>query len=77
MESALWDRYACGGLPPAASVMVAYSFWVNVRFSRLWLSGIFLSAISAALAIGFLLSNFPWFQTRSTAVSVTSVPSFQ
>jgi hypothetical protein len=51
MESALWDCRACGGLPPAAGVRVAYSFWLSARYSCLRLSGVFVSTISAALAV--------------------------
>jgi hypothetical protein len=51
MESALWDRGACGGLPPAAGVRVAYSLWLSARYSWLWLKSVFVSTISAALAV--------------------------
>lgn len=40
MESALYDRFTCGGLAPAAGVRVAYSFWIIVRFSCLWLGDV-------------------------------------
>ena len=51
MESALWDCPACGGLPPAAGVRVAYSSWLSARYSCLWLRGALVSTISAALAV--------------------------